>query len=552
MGPTGSDSGSGSGSYGVLDGVCPLTVHEALRRAAAIGPDVEAVVASHGRITYAALEAEVAAVRAALSAAGVRRGDHVAVCLGNGPEWVTLFLAIGSIGAVTVPINTRWRAPEIAYALRQSRSSTLFLADRFLNIDFIAALREICPAVDTELPGSDLPDLRSVVVLGSDVPAAARSWDDFKAGGTTPVEPSGTPDDVVLIQYTSGTTSHPKGVLLTQLNMCADAFFSGERLGLRAGDRFHSVRPFFHAAGSTLTVLACVQHTATVVTMDRFEAGEALRLIEEERCTHFSGNDTIALMLLNHPDRSKRRLRLRGAWAAASPAVVRRIVDELGASECVVGYGLSEASPNVAQSAWWEPEEVRAGGRMLPEPGVEVRIHDPESGRDLPTGDVGEILVRGWNVMRGYYAMPDETARTLSPDGWLRTGDLGRLGDDGRLEFVGRAKELIRVGGENVAPTEVEDVLHGHPEIKQAAVVGVPDERLMEVPFAFVVLAEGGTAEPEEIIAWARERLAGFKVPHHVRVVAGFEEFGMTASSKVQKRHLAEHARRLLDSVETG
>ncbi|MGH3242319.1 MAG: AMP-binding protein, partial [Spirillospora sp.] len=472
------------------------------------------------------------------------------------PEWVTLFLAIGSLGAVTVPINTRWRAPEIAYALRQSRSSMLFLADRFLNIDFIGVLREICPAVDTELPGSDLPDLRSVVVLGrdetADIPVAARSWDDFRAGGTTPVEPTGAPEDVVLIQYTSGTTSHPKGVLLTQLNMCADAFFSGGRMGLRAGDRFHSARPFFHAAGSTLTVLACVQHIATVVTMDRFEAGEALRLIEEERCTHFSGNDTIALMLLNHPDRAKRRLRLRGAWAAASPAVVRRIVDELGASECVVGYGLSEASPNVAQSAWWEPEDVRAGGRMLPEPGVEVRIHDPESGSDLPVGGVGEILVRGWNVMRGYYGMPDETARTLSPDGWLRTGDLGKLGDDGRLEFVGRAKELIRVGGENVAPTEVEDVLHGHPKIKQAAVVGVPDERLMEVPFAFVVLAEGSTADPEEIIAWAGERLARFKVPRHVRVVTGFEEFGMTASSKVQKRHLAEHARRLLDSLETG
>ncbi|RFS83255.1 fatty-acid--CoA ligase [Actinomadura spongiicola] len=540
-------------------GVCPLTVHDALRRAAVIGPDVEAVVASHGRITYAALDAEVAAVRAALSAAGVRRGDHVAVCLGNGPEWVTLFLAIGSLGAVTVPINTRWRPPEIAYALRQSRSSMLFVADRFLNIDFVAMLREICPGVDTGLPDAELPDLRSVVVLGSGgsaapatVPEAARSWEDFRAAGTTPVEPCGTPDDVVLIQYTSGTTSRPKGVLLTQLNMCGDAFFSGARLGLRPGDRFHSVRPFFHAAGSTLTVLACLQHVATVVTMDRFEPGEALRLIERERCTHFSGNDTIALMLLNHPDRPRRRLRLRGAWAAASAAVVRRIIDELGATECVVGYGLSEASPNVAQSAWWEPEDVRASGRMMPEPGVEVRVHDPETGRDVPTGDVGEILVRGWNVMRGYYAMPDETAATLSPDGWLRTGDLGRLGEDGRLEFVGRAKELIRVGGENVSPTEVEDVLHGHPKIRQAAVVGVPDERLIEVPFAFVVLAEGCAADPEEITAWAAERLARFKVPRHIRIVDDFERFGMTASSKVQKRHLAAHARRLLDAVEAG
>ncbi|MFC4055357.1 AMP-binding protein [Actinomadura syzygii] len=535
-----------------LAGVCPLTVHEALRRAAAVAGDVEAVVTPRGRITYAALADEVAAVRAGLTAAGVRRGDHVAVCLGNGPEWVTLFLAIGSLGAVTVPVNTRWRAPEIAYALRQSRSSILFVADRFLNIDFIAVLREICPAADSALPDPALPDLRSVVVLGSDVPAAARSWDDFRAAPAPPVEPCGAPDDVLLIQYTSGTTSHPKGVLLTQRSMCADAFFSGARLGLRPGDRFHSARPFFHAAGSTLTVLACLQHAATVVTMDRFEPGEALRLIEDERCTHFSGNDTIALMLLNHPDLPRRRLRLRGAWAAASPAVVRRIATELGAAECVVGYGLSEASPNVAQSAWWEPEDVRLSGRMLPEPGVEVRVHDPAAGRDVPPGGVGEILVRGWNVMRGYFEMPAETAEALSPDGWLRTGDLGRLGPDGRLEFVGRAKEVIRVGGENVSPTEIEDVLHHHPGIRQAAVVGVPDDRLMEVPFAFVVPADGHRVGPDDVTAWARERLAGFKVPRHVHVVASFEEFGMTASSKVPKRHLADHARRLLDPAEAG
>ena len=535
-----------------LAGVCPLTVHEALRRAAVVGADVEAVVTPHGRITFGALAAEVAAVRDALAAAGVRRGDHVAVCLGNGPEWVTLFLAIGSLGAVTVPINTRWRPPEIAYALRQSRSSLLFVTDRFLNIDFIALLREICPAADSALPGPELPDLRSVVVLGSDVPAAARSWDDFRASATERVEPCGTADDVLLIQYTSGTTAHPKGVLLTQRNMCADGFFSGARLGLRPGDRFHSARPFFHAAGSTLSVLASLQHVTTLVTMDRFEPGEALRLMEEERCTHFSGNDTIALMLLNHPDLARRRLRLRGAWAAASPTVVRRIIDELGAAECVVGYGLSEASPNVAQSAWWEPEDVRASGRMLPEPGVEVRLRDPATGRDVPPGGVGEILVRGWNVMRGYFEMPAETAKALSPDGWLSTGDIGRLDADGRLEFVGRAKDVIRVGGENVSPTEVEDVLHHHPGIRQAAVVGVPDDRLVEVPFAFVVLADGPPTTPEEITAWARERLAGFKVPRHVHVVAGFEEFGMTASSKVQKRHLAEHARRLLGSVGTG
>jgi fatty-acyl-CoA synthase len=525
---------------------CPVTTDAVLRRAVAIGPDLEAVVSPSGRCTYAALAAEVDRIRAALAAAGVRRGDHIAICLGNGPRWVALFLAIGSLGAVTVPVNTRFLTEEFAYALRQSRATMLFVADRFLKADFIAMLRDICPAVDSALPDPGLPDLREVVIIGDDVPAAGRSWPDFLAHSAGPAEPVCEPDDVLLIQYTSGTTAYPKGVLLTHRSMCADAFFSGLRLGLRAGDRFHSARPFFHVAGSTLSILSSLQHVVTLVTMERFAAGEALRLMEAERCTHFSGNDTIALMLLGHPDATRRKLALRGAWLAASPAIVRRVIDEFGAAEAVVAYGLSEASPNVAQSAWWEDQQIRVSGRMLPQPGVTVRIRDVETGRNLGPGEVGEILVRGWNVMCGYFGMPEETTATLSPDGWLSTGDLGKLGTDRRLEFLGRAKEVIRVGGENVSPTEVEDVLHRHPQVQQAAVVGVPDARLLEVPFAFVVVAEGVQAEAEEILSWVGSRLAGFKVPRYLRIVDGFESIGMTASSKVRKRDLAEHAERLL------
>jgi fatty-acyl-CoA synthase len=252
-----------------------------------------------------------------------------------------------------------------------------------------------------------------------------------------------------------------------------------------------------------------------------------------------SGNDTMALMLLNHPDLPRRRLSLRGAWAAASPAILRRIAEELGAREVVAGYGLSEASPNVAQSCWWEDEEVRLSGRMRLQPGIEVRLRD------------GEILVRGWSVMRGYFDKPAETAAAIDAEGWLATGDIGRLGADGRLEFLGRAKEIIRVGGENVAPSEVEDLLHRHPAIRQAVVVGVPDLRLMEVPCAVVVLNEGATATADALIAWARERIAAFKAPRHLLLVEGFEGFGMTASAKVQRRPLAEHAARLLGLAAT-
>ena len=459
---------------------------------------------------------------------------------------MALFLALGSMGAVTVPVNTRLRAEEVGYALRQSRVTTLVMADRLLRVDFVAMLRGLCPAIDHALPGDTLPELARLIVIGDDVPAAAIGWEAMLAGGV-PADPCCEPGDTLLIQYTSGTTAFPKGVLLAHRSMLGNGFVSGGRMGLRIADRFHSARPFFHVAGSSLSILACVQHAATLVTMERFEPGAALALMERERCTHFSGNDTMALMLLNHPDRPLRRLVLRGAWAAASPSIVRRIIDELGARECVVGYGLSEASPNVAQSCWWEPEDVRVGGRMRPQPGVEVRICGLD-GTPCPAGAMGEVKVRGYTVMRGYFDKPAETAAALDPQGWLSTGDLGRLGEDGRLEFTGRAKEVIRVGGENVSPAEVEDILHRHPAIRQAVVVGVPDTRLMEVPCAFVILNDGQAADGVEdaVLGWAKANMAGFKAPRYLCVVDGFEQIGMTASSKIQKAQLRAHAVALL------
>ncbi|RSM54375.1 fatty-acid--CoA ligase [Amycolatopsis sp. WAC 01376] len=524
--------------------VCPLTAHEALERAALTAPDVEAVVTADARITYGELAGDVVRIRAALVAHGVGRGDRVGVCLGNGPDWVALFVAIGSLGAVTVPVNTRCTADEVRYMLARAKVSTLFVADRVLRVDFIAMLRELGLGADGRC--ATLPDLTSVVVLGTDVPDGVTAWAAFLAAADGDVPATAEPDDVLLVQYTSGTTSRPKGVLLTHRGMSANAYFSGARLGFRVADRFLSARPFFHVAGSTLSVLACLQHAATLVTMAKFEAGEALRLLEKERCTHFSGNDTIAMLLLNHPDRAVRELHLRGAWVAASPTVIRRVIDELGARECVAGYGLSEASPNVAQSCWWEAEEIRASGAMAVEPGVEVRIRALDGDQDCAPGIPGAILVRGWNVMRGYLDAPEQTAAAIDAGGWLSTGDVGLLDHTGRLHFTGRTKDIIRVGGENVAPADIEDVLHRHDAVRQAAVVGVPDERLIEVPFAFVVLREPGAVTEEELLRWAKLRMAGFKVPHHLRIVDGFEGIGMTASSKVRKNQLAAHARTLL------
>lgn len=531
-----------------IDSLCPVTVQDALARAATLAPDVEALVAPDGRVTFAELAEQVARLRAALHGLGVQKGDHVGICLGNGVAFEALFLALGTLGAVSIPVNTRLKADEIAYALRQSRVRVLITADRLLNVDLIASLRDILPAIDRAdaLPDAALPDLQQIVVLGDNCPAAAIGWDTILAAAPADPGPQAGADDTLLIQYTSGTTAYPKGVMLSHRSMLGNGFVSGQRIGLRTGDRFHSSRPFFHVAGTTLSILACLQNLATLVTMTRFDAGEALEMLEGERCTHFSGNDTMALMLLNHPAREGRQLHLRGGWVAGSHSVLRRVASEMGAREVVSGYGLSEASPNIAQSCWWEDEDIRTGGRMRLQPGLQLRVIDPVTGAETVPGQAGEIQVRGWSVMKGYYDMAEKTAETLSPDGWLATGDLGRRGEDGRLEFVGRLKNIVRVGGENVSPEEVEDRLHRHPAIKQAQVVGVPDDRLVEVCAAFVILNEGATLDPAALIDWAKGVMAGFKVPRHVWIVEGFEDIGMTASSKIQKTKLADRARSLL------
>jgi len=526
---------------------CADTLPEALARAVRLAGQEEAVVCNGERIRYAALAARVDEVAASLAAHGVRKGDHVGICLGNSIPWIVLFHAIARLGAVTVPVNTRLKAEEIAYTLRQSDVSLLFMTDRLLKIDFVEILRQICPAVDKTLPDAALPKLTRVVVLGETVPVGATSFADFlEAGVGQPVpEPVPAADDPLLIQYTSGTTSFPKGAVLTHRNMTWDAYSAGRFFGLRSGERYFSPRPFFHVAGSTLAVIASLQHLACLVSCERYEPGDALRLMEEERCTLMSGNDTIFLMLLDHPDLPQRKLSLRGGWAAATPSVMERIARQLGATEMAVCYGQSEASPNICTAAWWDPLADRIAGWMRIHPGVEVEIRATEDGPEPGPGEVGEIYARGWNVMQGYYAKPEETRAVLSEDGWLRTGDLGRLSPDGRLAFVGRAKDIIRVGGENVASADIENVLHRHPGIQQAQVVGVPDKRLIEVPAAFVILASGTSLAPDEIIAWSKEHLAGFKVPRYVEIVESFDQIGMTASSKVQKNKLAAHARQL-------
>jgi len=483
-----------------------LTLYQVLEKRASERASAEALVTPTARLTYRELFEKAKSAAGAMQAMGLRHGDHVGVLMGNDESWLALFYGAAFLGAVTVPVNTRFKAGEIDFCLKQADCKALFYVERFLKIDYGAMVREIRPRLAVEVN-----DLSGKPFAGGEV----------------------APQDLLLIQFTSGTTAYPKGVMLTHDNMLRDAWAAGTRVGIRAEDRYFNCRPFFHVAGSTLSVLMALHAGACLVTLPTFEAGAALELMERERCTLISGNDTLFQMLMGHEDFPKRKLCLRGGWAAAGPQTMRRIIDVLGAKQICAAYGLSEASPNVVMSDWRDPEELRVQGLAAPHDGVQLRISNEK-----------EIQVRGWNVMRGYYNNPEANARVFTPDGWLRTGDLGELTADGRLRMLGRLKDVFRVGGENVAPAEVEEVLLAHPAVETAQVIGVPDARLGEVPCAYVTLKAGFSPAEKELLDWCKDRCANFRVPRYLRIVSDFDAIGMTASGKVQKTRLREHALR--------
>ena len=484
------------------------TLGQVLARQAGERGTEEALVTQSGRLTYRQLFTRARDAAGSLQALGIRKGDHVGILMGNDEHWLSLFYGAALIGAVTVPVNTRFKSAEIAFCLKQADCKLLVYAGRFLNIDFAAMVRETGFANAVEVS-------------------------QLRRGSYQHEQVS--PQDILLIQFTSGTTAYPKGAMLTHDNMLRNAWAAGTRVGVRAEDRYFNCRPFFHVAGTTLSALMSLVFGACLVTLPTFEAGAALEMMERERCTLISGNDTLFQMLMGHADFPKRKLGLRGGWSAAGPETMRAIIDKMGCKTICAAYGLSEASPNVVMSDWQDPEELRVQGLALPHPGIEIRI-SPER----------EIQVRGWSIMRGYVNNPEATAKAFTEDGWLRTGDLGSLTDDGRLRMTGRLKDVFRVGGENVAPAEVEEVLLAHPAVQTAQVIGVPDARLGEVGFAYVTVRANASTSETELLDWCKARCANFRVPRYVRIVKDFESIGMTASGKVQKTKLREHALREL------
>jgi HIP---CoA ligase len=543
--------------------------------------DRDAVVDGDARFTYAELRDEARTFGAALVASGIERGDRIAIWAPNSAEWVVAVLGLLEAGAVLVPVNTRFKGVEAADIITRSRARALVTVTDFLGTDHLALL---------EATGTELPDLDTVVVARGPAPEGATPWAGFLARATDDARAAldrrsadvseGYPSDIL---FTSGTTGVPKGVVMTHGRTLRVATDWVAMTGLEAGDRYLMVNPYFHMFGLKAGILACVAAGATMLPEPVFDVDRVLARVAEEKVTVLPGPPTLYQSILDHPDRDRHdlsSLRVAVTGAADIPvALIRRVSDELPFSSVITGYGLTEAGTACATSPGDDAETVATTvGR--PRPGFEVRIVGDSVGRDsrtgatdgasgddrdsgtgdtggaggaseaseasgdggdLPPGETGEIVLRGPSVMAGYLDDPAATAEALSPDGWLRTGDLGVIDERGCLRIVGRAKDMFIVGGFNAYPAEIEDHMLRHPDVQQVAVIGIPDQRLGEVGMAFVVT---GSDDPEvgaAILSWCRDQIANYKVPRAIEIV---DELPLNATGKVVKDELRARAAR--------
>ena len=514
------------------------TVPELVARAEARANGAPAVVCGDRSWTYAELGEESRRFAAGLLANGIEPGDRVAIWAPNRPEWIVAYLGLVQAGAVLVPVNTRWKGAEAAGILARSRARAIVTVTDFLGQDYLALLAD-----------QVLPDLTVRIVVDGPIPAGSLGWMEVMAAGTdlhladvdrrSATVRSDDPSDIL---FTSGTTGVPKGVVMTHARTLCVAADWVAMTGLEAGDRYLMVNPYFHMFGLKAGILASVCAGATMYPEPVFDVDRVLQQVEAAGITVLPGPPTLYQSILDHPDRTRHdlsTLRVAVTGSADIPVeLIRRIHEELPFSVIVSGYGLTEAGTATGTG----PEDEFAAiattvGR--PRPGFEVRMVDGK-GEDVPIGETGEILLRGPSVMSHYLDDPEATADTLSPEGWLRTGDLGASDQAGRLRIVGRVKDMFIVGGFNVYPAEVENALLRHPAVQQAAVIGVPDERLGEVGKAFVVLQPGFAAADPDVLGWARDQMANYKVPRSLEVV---DRLPLNAAGKVEKEALRAAAR---------
>src|SRR3954471_12877507 len=513
------------------------TIGDNLDRTIARFGDREALVSVHQdlRYTYSEFGAAVERTARAFLAAGIEPGDRVGIWSPNCAEWALAQYATAKLGVILVNINPAYRTSELEYALRQSGCRMLVAATAFKTSDYVAMVDEVRPS---------LPELETVVFIG-------RDWDDFlaagdrvSAGAVAERQAATQFDDPINIQYTSGTTGSPKGATLSHHNILNNGYFVGEGCGYTESDRVCVPVPYYHCFGMVMGNLGATSHGACVVLPDAaFEPGAVLEAVQAERCTSLYGVPTMFIAELAHPDFASFDLSsLRTGIMAGAPCpveVMKRVIDDMNMADVTICYGMTETSPVSTQTGADDSLEKRVGSVGRVHPHVEVKIVDPASGRTVQRGEPGELLTRGYSVMRGYWNDRERTADAIDASRWMHTGDLATMDEDGYVNIVGRSKEMVIRGGENIYPREIEEFLIGLPEVEDVAVFGVPDRRYGEELVACVRLAAGASLDEEDLRAYCRGRIAHFKVPRYVRFV---EEFPMTVTGKVQKFKMRDAA----------
>ena len=531
-----------------------ITVGQLLDKMAEKYPDKDAVVYPLDNVRYSYREFNDICDKVARGfiKMGIKKGDHVAIWAPNYPQWLITQFATAKIGAVMVTVNTNYKVFELEYLLKQSDSTTLILTDGFKDSNYIQHIYKLCPELKSCKPGQlnspEFPFLKNIIYIGDKKWEGMYNWDDLYTMAED-IDQKQLDDikktldihDVINMQYTSGTTGFPKGVMLTHYNIVNNGNLIADCMKLGPKDRLCIPVPFFHCFGCVLGIMACVTKGATIVSVKYFKPEWVMEAIQRERCTGVHGVPTMFIVILEHPDFDKYDFSsLRTGIMAGSTCpekVMSAVIHKMGASEITIAYGQTESSPVMTQTRTDDPIELRVSTVGRPHPHVEVKIVDPETGKDLPPGVPGEIVTRGYHIMKGYYKMKEATAEVIDEEGWLHTGDIGEMTEDGYFKVTGRLKDMIIRGGENIYPREIEEFLYTHPAVKDVQVVGVPSRIYGEEVLACIILKEGASATEEEIIEYTKKGLSRFKAPKYVKFV---DRYPLTASGKVQKYKIRE------------
>ncbi|MCR4615510.1 MAG: AMP-binding protein [Clostridiales bacterium] len=488
-------------------------------------------------------------------ALGLKKGDHISIWATNVPAWLLTFFGSAKMGGVLVTVNTSYKHFELEYQMRQSDTNAIVLIDGYKGTSYIDIINELCPELKDSEPGKldcpAFPCLKAVIYAGDEeCPAGMVKWDDlytlaesFPVEDYIPIRDSCKKDEIVNIQYTSGTTGYPKGVMLTHYSILNNGVTIGDGMGFTHKDKLCITVPFFHCFGMVLALMSCITHGTAFVPIDMFKAQKVMDALVNEKCTAVHGVPTMFIAMLEHPDFDKYDFsNMRTGIMAGSPCPIKTmqdVVEKMHMTDIVIVFGQTEASPGCTMTTTEDSTEIRCTTVGKAFPGVECKIVDPQTGEDLPAGEIGEFCSRGYNTMKGYYKMPEATAQAIDEDGWLHFGDLAVCDENGYYKVTGRLKDMIIRGGENIYPKELEECLYRHPKVKDVQVIGVPSKKYGEEICACVIVREGETLTEEEVKEYYKHEVAFFKIP---RFVWFMDEFPMTPSGKIQKVVLREMA----------